>query len=140
MALGRDALKRAAFKSEKFHSEALGEEVTLREFSAADRIKIMSAFHAAAKAPADQHMAKAQELTARLVQMTLVGEDGMPLYGPDETDAVQDDLPGAVLDEIGDAAAKFVGLGDDEDDDEDGADPKAEPPPSGGETSAGSTT
>lgn len=118
MALNRDQLK-SSFRTETIYIDALDDEVTFKDFSAAERVTVLNDFNKAAEAEKSDQPAMQQHLMARMVQLVLVDEQGKRMYGDDELDAIESELRGDVLDELSNKAMIFAGFASDDDTDED---------------------
>lgn len=115
MTITRDSLK-SSRRSGTFGVSALDDEVRLRQFSAAERIDLMRRFQAAAAIEDDAEQGRSQqEITAKLLQLTMVDEAGQRLYDEAELDALQEELSSEALDQIADKAMVFCGMADESD-------------------------
>lgn len=105
MQLDRNQLARSR-QTRVCHIGALGGDVVLRDISAADRMEIMRLY----RAVPDGDLAAQQQVMGALCRMSLVDERGEPLYRPDETEQLLQDLSGEAIDEIAASAFKVSGF------------------------------
>lgn len=107
--MDRAKLKKLSSRTEEVALKS-GETVTLADFSAAERIGMANDFNKAERAKESEQTAWGQHLMARVIQLCVVDDSGNRIYGPDELEAVQQELSGSLLDELAEHCFRFAGF------------------------------